>query len=53
MKLSSIGSINHTGLNDRRTKEKIKEALIMEFGIDANGIFLIYLLEILSFWSCL
>ncbi|CAI2386807.1 unnamed protein product [Moneuplotes crassus] len=34
MQLSGIGSSNHTGLNDRRTKERIREQLIMEFGID-------------------
>ena len=37
MRLSGIGSNNHTGLNDRRTKENIKQQLIMEFGLDANG----------------
>lgn len=38
MRLSGIGSHNHTGLNDRRTKDNVKQALIVEFGIDANGI---------------
>jgi len=37
MRLSGIGSQNHNGLNDRRTKENIKQALISEFGFDANG----------------
>ena len=39
MMLSGIGSNNHTGLNDRRNKDMIKQALNVEFGPDEVGQF--------------